>query len=273
MTDRSRSEEGVPIVQIGAREGTELVLTTHNFCDPTTWYTTSARVVEETLSDSGDGLTFTSANTNWIDMTHGKLWDEDALCLDVGHGYSVDVTSDAVAQTQRTPFAANGGDFTVDYAAGTVTFASSQAGKAVVATYSRMVDSLFSIVPDSGTILDIESAIVKFTQDVVMNDAVVFEIWAYNPFNLPNKVAVKTTSYKTISNFLEEASEATAQTPALGGGVRGAAGAMVRVTFRYGTARSLVSSAGVELRCRLESDIPFTGDRAVGSFFITVLAE
>lgn len=268
-----RNSYGVPLSVPTPRTGTELILTTHNFCDPTTWYTTSSRVTTATLTDSGNGLTFTSAHTNWIDMTHGKLWDEDALCADVGHGYAVVVTSDGAAKTQRAPFATTGGDYTVNYAAGTITFASSQTGKAVVASYSRMVDSVFSIVPDEDSRIDVESAKAQFSANVVINDTVDFEIWAYNPDDLPNKARVKITSYKRMSNFFDEALDSNAEVPAIGGSARGAQVAQTCLHFRYGTIRPMYASQGVELRVRLRNDQAFDGEHALAVFYCTVAAE
>lgn len=268
-----RTPAGLPMSTPEPREGDELILPTHNFCDPTTWYTTSARVVGETLTDSGDGLTFTSANAWWIDMTHGKCWDEDALCLDVAHGYSVDVTSDAVAQTERAPFAPSGGDYVVDYAAGTITFASSQAGKTVLATYSRKVDSTFTVVPDAGTTVNIESAIARFSTDFTVSDSVVFEIWAYDPNDPPNKVVVKKTTYKTLMNFVEEASPPYAPLGTFGGGARGIGGDVVSLPFRYGTVRPLRASQGLEIRVYLQNHTSFPGTTVMATFYCTVAAE
>jgi hypothetical protein len=268
-----KSIYGVPLSVTLPRTGTELILTTHNFCDPTTWYTTSSRVSAETLTDSGDGITFTSSHANWIDMTHGKLWDEDALRADVGHGYAVVVTSDGVAQTERSPFAVSGGDYAVNYAAGTVTFASDQSGKSVVASYSRMVNSVFAIAPDEGARIDVERARARFSADVVLNDDVVFEIWAYNPYDLPNKVKIKETSYKTIDNFSDEAEEPAVALPSIGGPKRGSASPMHSLPFRYGTVRSVSSDFGVELRVRLKHDVPFGGSRALATFYCTVAKQ
>ncbi len=262
-----KSSLGVPLTTSEPRTGRELIVTTHDFCDPTTWFTTSARVTDQALTDSGDGLTWTSPHTNWIDMTHGKVWDEDALCADVGHGYAVVIPG----KTQRAPFAQSGGDYIVDYAAGTVTFASAQTS--VTASYSRMVDSEFHVLPDAGTYINIECAEAQFSSDVEMNDSIVFEIWAYNPYDLPNKVLVKSTTYKKMVNFFDEALAAYPMNPALGGSVRGTQHSSVCLQFRYATARPVAASQGVELRVRLGNHTPFGGEHAVASFYCTVKDE
>lgn len=262
---------GIPVTAPGPRTGTELVLTTHNFCDPTSWFCTSERVTEQVLTTS-DGLTYASGEVI-IDMTHGKTWDENALCLDVAHGYALVVTSDDAAMVERTPFADSGGDYVTNYLTGEITFSASQTGKEVKATFSKMVDSTFKIVPDAGTRINIERARARFSQDVVLNDAVKFEIWAYDPYDLPNKVKIKETVYKTIDNFNDEAEEPAAELPTIGGAKRGMASPLHSLSFRYGTIRPLSAAYGLEIRVRLTSDVAFGGWRALATFYCTVENE
>lgn len=269
-----QNDDGLPVTSPEPRTGTELILVTPNFCDPTTWYPTSERITNEALTDSGDGLTWNSSHTFWIDMTHGKLFDEDALAADVGHGYSVVVTVDSVEQTPRDPFSDTGGDYVIDYAAGTVTFASSQAGKTVVASYSRMVDSTWILTPDPGYRIDIESAEAQFSQDVVLNDTVVFDIYVYNPYDLPNKVLYARSSYKRMVNYIDEAEGSYPVIPAIGGpDGRGTSVPIYGFPFRYGTVRKVLSSQGTELRVSLQNHQPFSGEHATATFYCTVRAE
>lgn len=265
-----RTDDNVPLFAPSPRTGTELITTTHNLADPTTWYTTSERVEDATLTDSGDGLTFESGEV-WIDLTHGKLFDEDAIVADVAHGFEVVVKVNGVEKTERAPFATSGGDFVVDYRNGKVTFASSQAGATVTATFSKMVDSVFALVPLSGKRIDIEEVEAQFSSDVEMNDSIVFEVWAYNPADLPNKVRVDRTRYKTFKNFIDEALGSYPVIPAIGGpSNRGALHPIYGFPFRYGTIRSLSSAMGIELRVRLENDVPFGGEHATATFYTTV---
>jgi hypothetical protein len=219
--------------------------------------------------DSGDGLTWGSEEV-WVDMTHGKLFDEDALCADVDHGYAIEVRVDGVQKTERAPFATTGGDFFVNYLTGQVTFASSQAGKVVLATYSKMVDSVYILAPVEGTRLDIENAEAQFSLDVGMNDTIVFQVWAYNPADLPNKVPVAQTRYKTIRNMIDESLGSYPVIPAIGGeSIRGMDSPIYGFPFRYGTVRSLSSAYGVEIRVRLENDVVYGGTHATATFYTT----
>lgn len=269
-----QNEDKNLVVSTEPRLGTELILCTPNFCDPTTWYYTSERITDEALTDSGDGLLWTSAHTFWIDLSHGKIFDEDALCADVPHGYAVIVTVDGVEKTARDPFADSGGDYVVDYVAGTVTFASSQSGNTVVASYSRMVDSTWVLAPDDGYRIDIESAEAQFSENVVLNDTVVFDIYVYNPYDLPNKVLYARSSYKRMVNYIDEAEGSYPVIPPIGGpDGRGTASAIYGFPFRYGTVRKVLSSQGTELRVSLQNHQPFSGEHATATFYCTVRAE
>jgi len=266
-------EDGNRLQVTEPRQGTELILVTHNFCDPTTWYTESGRVTDEGLSDSGDGLTWESAHPNWIDMTHGKVFDEDSLSTDVAHGYSVVVKVDAVTMTPRAPFATSGGDYTVDYKLGKITFAADQSGKTVTADYSYATTSNWRLEPLPGTRIDIESAEAQFSLDVGMNSAIMFDIYAYNPMDLPNKVLIAQTAYKKMSNIIDEAQGGYPVIKACGGSIRGLQNDIYGFPFRYGTVRKVLSSYGIELRVHVSDDIPFDGEHATATFYCTVKPE
>jgi hypothetical protein len=256
------------------RVGTELVMVTHNFCDPTTWFTSSVRAEEEALVDSGDGLTWNSSHPNWIDMHHGKMFDEGAHRADVEHEYAIAVTVDGVEAIQRAPFKTTGGDYEVNYAEGTVTFFESKQGSAVVATYSYATDSTWKLIPDQGSRVDIESVEAQFSSDTIMRDTIQFKIYGYNPEDPPNKILYATTNYKTMRNFIDEAQGSYPVVPAIGGSEgRGTLNAIYGFPFRYGTIRKMPSSFGLELHVRLREDLAFGGEHATATFYCTVRGD
>ena len=271
--------DGVPLVVAAARLGSEVIYSTHNFCDPTTWYSESVRVTEETLSDSGDGLTWNSAQPNWVDMTHGKVMDEDAIALEnePTHLYAVVVTVDAVEQTQRVPYAASGGDYDVDYVTGAVTFYASQAGKVVKASYSYESGSTWIMRPSMGKQLKIEQAEAQFSENVVMNDTIRFGAWGvadvFAPELVPTPLAsgtlieLQVTRYVRLDQIVDEALGSYPLIPAMGGGARGNAQARYGFPFRYGAVRVLDSAALMELRVGLESGAVYGGERATATFY------
>lgn len=265
-----KSPSGFPLIIPEPREGSSVVIVSHNWCDPTTWYGQSVRVTGETLADSGDGLTFNSAHQHWIDLSHGKIYQEDRISA----AYLPNVYIDGVKAVERTPFADSGGDFVIDYATGSVTFSASQAGKMITADYNYENGSRFLIAPDAGKILNIEDSEVQFSGDIVMNDTIYFQAWAYDPNNPPNKVPVsQSTVYKMIRDFVDEARGVYPEIPAIGGAKRGLAHSHVDFPFNYKTIKELVSSYGLEVRVWLEKDIPMGGEFATATFYCTSKSE
>lgn len=277
-----QADKAVKVAQVG-RLGSEVIYATHNFCDPTTWYSTSERITDETLTDSGDGLMFTSSEPIWVDMTHGKVMDEEAVAAEMEptHLYKVVVTVDSgggpVEMTQRAAFAASGGDYTVDYTTGQVTFSSSQSGNTVKASYSAMRDSVWVMRPTPGKVLKIESAEAQFSEDITMNDTIRFGAWgvadAFAPDLVPDPIPSGTlielmaTRYQKLDQIIDEALGAYPMIPAMGGSARGNQQARYGFPFRYGAVRVLASSALMELRVRLEGDSVYGGERATATFY------
>ena len=265
-----RNADGVPLSTSEPRVGSELIMVTPNFCDKTTWYTASQRVTAETLTDSGDGLTFTSAHQSWINLYAGTVFDEDVTNQE--GPYTVSVESDATPMAMVDPlYPEGGGDYTVNFAAGTLTFAASQTGKTVTATYSYATTSDWVLSPDPGKAIDIEVVEAQFSSNIVFKDTIKFEIWGYNPADLPNKIMYGETSYKSMRNFVDEALGSYPVIPVIGGDEgRGLTAAIYGFPFRYGTIRRLTSASGLELRIRLAHDIQFTGEHATATFYCTV---
>jgi len=248
-------------------------IATHNFCDKTTWWQQASPIVHEELIDSGDGLTFSSVNTHWIDLTHGKFYLEDRITN--RDSYIPVVKVDGVTMTERAPFDTSGGDYVVDYAAGTVTFASSQSGKTVTASYYFAGSSLFTLAPDAGKVLWVRDSEVQFSVDVEMLSTLNFQAFAYDPNDIPNKIAVsQKTNYKTIRNFVEEAKGVYPKVPALSAsGPRGLAQEHVVFPFRYTQVKALYSSQGVEIKLWLDEDVEFGGEFGTATFYCSSYDE
>lgn len=271
--------DGAQQVAIVGREGNETNWATHKFTDSTSWYGTSVRVTEETLADSGDGLTFESDHAPWVDMIHGKVWDEESLCTDVPHGYAVIVTVDDVEKTARKPFAPSGGDYVVDYVTGKVTFAASQTGKVVKASYSYVVDSIWVLRPYVGYALDVEQAELQFSQNMVMTGSIVMAYFGdadhFAPGIFPPGTIIELgrQTYNKAHQLIDEAigSYPVIGAP-LGGSLRGMTSPVYGFPFKYGTVRRLWSKWKMEVRIWLEDwdgnkNVPFEGEHATGTFY------
>lgn len=301
----TRTEDGKPIVAldtlqknkaalvaIAPLEGSETIYSTHNFCDKTTWYSESVRVTSEALTDAGAGTVWNSAHTFWIDLTSGKVQDEtgiideEAVRTPGHHGWGVVVTSDAVELTMREPLEESGGDYWVDYEAGTIHFVSSQAGKTVLASYSYAGSSGWRLTAVPNRILQITDAEAQFSTSIVMTDTLVFQVTGPIEFFAPQlmeanggpypddtRIPLTTTTYKRFSQLVDEARGAYPVIPAIGGSARGTSDPIYGFPFLYGASRDLKASLQVELWIRLAHDRPFEGERATATFYCLSLTE
>ena len=277
--------DGIPLDSAEPRLGTEVLYATHNFSDKTTWFGESVRVDGEVATDDGAGTIWSLAHAFVIDMTHGKTFDEAQYVLDQQaenpsepHGYAVVVKVDGNLQAERAPFAASGGDYEVDYAAGNIVFFASQAGSTVTVDYSYATGSMFLIKPDDGTDIDIEGAKASWSDDFVMNDTVLFEVWGLAAVFAPQlglppgtKIPIQTTKYLTLTQLTGEAFTFYPFAVAVcGSGARGIGSPRHVVGFSYNTIRRLISAAGLELQVSLENDQVFGGEFTSATFYCTV---
>lgn len=273
--------KGKPRVQVDPPEGSRVDVVSPNWCDKTTWYANSVVVQDETLVDSGDGLTFNSANENWIDTTHGKLTDEDTLsadCVPVVKANSVEKTIDA-------PFGVGGdGDFSINYGTGSVTFHSAPA-LPVTASYRHQNGSEWTVKPKAGKCLRLTTVEVQFSRNAELKDTVIFQAYGFvehfapslldtatppGPYPAGTLIPIGTaTTYKTMMDYINDASGAFPEIPAMGGTPRGTSQPIQIFQWPYDKRAStdLCSATGMEIRISLESNQVFSGDFAVATFY------
>jgi hypothetical protein len=276
---KQQADKALLVTEVG-REGKETIWSTHNYCDRTTWFGDSVRVTE-VLADSGDSLTFSGSHPYWIDMVHGKVFDEDSLRTDVDHGYDVSVVVADVTQSMRAPFAASGGDYTVNYASGTITFAS-PVYTPVTGSYSYENGSTWYLRPYEGKAIDLEQAEAQFSVDCDMNDTIHFTVYGLvdvfapqyliengGPYPSGTKIPLEETVYKTIYTLIDEALGSYPVIPALGSNTnpRMNPAAVYGFPFTYNAVRRLSSLYGLELRVYLENHEVYSGNRATATFY------
>jgi len=268
---------GVPFTMPAWREGNPTDFMSHNWCDKTTWYTMSSRVVNEVLTENS-ATEFASANPYWIDVTHGKITQEYRLY----DSYYVAVTVDDVAMTESSPDTTDG-DYQVDYETGVVTFNSSQSGKTVKATYSYATTSDFFVEPNPGTKLRFTAVEAQFSTDLVLTDTVIFDFEGYVQYYAPQLVNDVNPDYvtsfptgtriplgyrreyKTMYDYIAEAQRAYPEIPALGGpGWRGLQNPIqvYRWPYQEDATRDIDSASGMRIRIKLSSDVPYGGSKA-----------
>lgn len=250
----------------------------HLFTDKTTWFGDAIRVTNETLG-TGDGTTttFNFANQYLIDMCHGKITGEDYVVPTAGQGgtdFFAHITVAGNPMTE-TPFASSAADYTVDYAAGTITFTTAPSnGDAIVATqyfYSPPNSgSTMYIRPMPGKKLIVTKAEAQFSADLVMTTQLNSAIYSYNPglgappakFLYPGSQS----AFKRMWDFVNWTEGAWPPMPPFGG-TRGYAQTSYQLTFPYLPAMTLDDAYGVEMRVWLTGDIPFTGECGQITFY------
>jgi hypothetical protein len=280
LEPRQEITKALKVVQVG-RTGIESIISSHNFCDKTTWFFQSERIVSESLSNSGDNLTFSGSNLFWIDLLHGKMHKEDIW--NSNEQYSVEIFVDGVKKTQRLNWDNSGGDFTVNYNSGSITFFN-EVTSSVYSNYSFANGSQFILCPEAGEIINIEDAEAQFSTDVEYDSSIEFRIYGYaavfapfliesngGPFPDDYKIELpgEGETYKSIFQIIDEARGSYPQIPKING-LRGMKNAMNGFPFNYATIRSLDSTYGLELRVGLSNDKEFGGERATATFYTTI---
>jgi hypothetical protein len=238
-----------------------------NWCDKTTWWYSATHVSDETATTvDPERKVWSLAHQNVIDTYHGKLTGEEAL-----PDYLVVVKVGGVTKGEQDPHYGTGGDYTVNYAAGTITFLSAvPGGTDPVVSYYHETGSTWIISPAAGEVWKLKGAESQFSDDVDMTDSMVYEVWAYDPNDPPNKMMVAFPDYyKTMSDFVNDANKAYPTIPAFGSPTNWRASKRPITVFAWDfqTTTPLVSSWGMELRVRLEHDTPYAGTFATGTFY------
>lgn len=216
-------------------EGSSTQMFSHDFCDATTWWYDSVRV-NETLTTL-DKLTFKSTETNWIDLTHGKVPYEDRIAS----GYAPIVKVNGVKVTEG---------FEIDYQKGTVKFASAQTGT-VSADFSYATTSTWVMAPSEGKILKILGTKVKFTGDVVMAEGqhIAFQLYvAGQPYG-------QTTVYKNVKDLIKCADGLTTSQ-----GFGDVSNEVNTLSFEYITSKDIKNEYAMEIRIWISNHKPISGE-------------
>lgn len=279
---------GAVQVAPAVRQGKEVIYSTPNMTRPTSWYSESARVTNKTLTQNGS--VWETGDGPLIDLTHGEIFDEEGVIEDqtiLGpanpHGYVFGpLTVDGVTKTARAPFAAAGGDYTINYGAGTVTPVSEDwTGQTVVASYSKKTGDGWILEPLPGKALFIEQAKITISSDLSYDGTFQLEVLGYAAIFAPQlglppgtriPIAMPTL-YKTARQMLIE----TVVThypimPVQSTAGRGIANQLYQYVFRYGTVRTLFSCLGMQVRISVVDGV-FTGEVAQATFYCTSSAD
>lgn len=286
ITTSKASGDGSPILAFRKPDAPKLTFITPNWCDRTTWYSSSVYVADEVAGDSGDHTTYNLDHQDVIDTYHGKITFEDFLKDSEGRSYRVVVKVDDVVKIEQDPHFGTDGDFTIDYAAGTITFLLAlQSTEAVTVTYHYANSSTFTVAPIAGKILRVETVEVQCSNDLQMNDTFIFQAYGlvdvFAPQLMPGvpsgtKIPLgDPLKYKTINDIVNDSNHSYPAYPVLGGaGWRANKSPLWIFCWDYNVGSTLLYAGyGMEVRVSLEHDTPCGGTLATATLYCTSTDE
>ena len=280
MSNKSLNRESRPLVQISKQSYGQRDWTfSHNFCDKTTWFGDSIRVVGEAVGTGNDVLGVFNLDHDYvIDLSHGKISDEDNVVPTASQGgtnFIPSVYLDGVLKTERPYGAASGGDYTINYVTGVLTFFTPPGlGAAITADYFYSPadsGSTMYIRPSPGKKTIITAAECQFSANLDLNDTLISSIFTYNPFlgAPPAKFEYPGASakFKRFWDFVSYTNGTFPSLPAMGGSTRGTQQAIYQLRFEYVVTIPLDDAYGVEMRVWLENHNPYGGDQGQITFY------
>lgn len=271
--DEPRSSiTGVQRVAVEKPDIPSTSITSHDFCDPCTWFTKSVRVEGQTLTLE-TGKTYGSPSTKWIDLTHGRVTDED----DFAENYVPVIYDNGVALVEDL-------DFTINYLNGKVTFAENYIVQGTItADFSHATSSHFVLEPIAGKTLIIEHAELNFSKDCSMNTPISFEIWVGNqlfnpqepesPTN-PLRVLYKKKRYKNEKDLINAANLGQGEIAQWGNLPH----PVIVFPFNYVTLQPMRSSQLTQLIIHLDNDtegnqVPLQGSWGTSTFYVMSIPD
>jgi len=289
ITTEKTAGDGSPLLASRKPDAPKLTFITPNWCDRTSWYPSSVYVEDEVAGDSGDHTTYELDHQGVVDTYHGKITFEDFLKDSSNHNYRVAVTVNDVVKAEQDPHTGSGGDFTVDYALGKITFLTALQGTEVVkVTYHYANGSSFTVAPIVGKTLVIEKVEVQCSDDLEMNDTFVFQAYGLvdvfapqlmgPPYNLPSGTKIPLgdpLKYKTINDIINDSNHSYPSYPVIGGnGWRGNKKPLWIFAWDYDVGTTLLhSSYGMEVRISLEHETKCGGTSATATMYCTSESE
>lgn len=273
------SSDNVPIVEVGLRRSfpgaDALTIVSHDFTDRTTWFQKSVKLTDQSLTDSGDGLTFQAPvnKRHWIDIDSPNLtYDHNKLLMRDGSfgeeaEYRVIVKVNSVVQTTG---------YTVNFTSGSVTFSSSQTGNTVVATYYHndgITDrSEFLLNPPATRVFRLEHVEMQFSKNLTLPKPVKFQVWAggtledYSDFNdtlYSAGYGQSQTLYRNHRDFINWCNNQYPVIPAAGDLTED----ILVYPFKFIVATDIDPSLGILMRTVLVDDEPLVGELGTVTFY------
>lgn len=280
MVFQPMSAGGNPLVETSIYTGPSgsrsVSMVTPDLADRTSWYQKSVQIIEETLTDSGDGLTFNSAHPWWVNVygrltyTHKQIPKRDGS-FGKHADWAVIVKVDDVVQTSG---------YTINFVDGKVVFASSKSGSVVKATYWHTDGvshpSEWLLVPASGKKYIVEHVEIQVTTDVAITSPIRFEIWAganlatygtFPDYLFEAGYGQMRADYRSVRDLVNAANKGQGVIPKLGEMEH----EIVVIPFEYVQAFTLDSAYGTCFRMWILNDIPLSGELVTATFYFQIV--
>lgn len=260
-----RTESGKEIMAT-TKEGTKVSFPSHDYCHPCSWWQNATKVLAETLTDSGDGLTFNFANDNIIDADccseRDRIYADTLLDANVMH---------IVSNYKRFYKIQIGGvqttsGFTMNFVAGTVTFDSDQTGNTVTSDYYYATTSEYKVAPKTGKKIILERAEAQFTD--VVPPKMLFEVHVDHP--VYGDIVANTRTYITMQDYLNESNSGGNKVEQIRFEAGGSGLYDVFTLFwDYNAPIELTDSAGMYIIVKPmdDNDMPITGKMSTFTFY------
>ena len=253
---------GMPINKMipALREETRITRISHDFSDKTTWWQNGTKVLAETLTDSGDHLTYNFANTYLINadkvsdrnIVYSKVLLDANVMQKVGlRIYFHKIYVNDVLQSLSV--------YTINHPSGTITFNSAlQPTDVVKADYYYATTSAYKVTPPSGKKWRLYRTEVQFSKGINLKP-VVFKVRAAG-----GAVIADERTYYNAQDYYNHSNLAF-NAPAGAGLTQD----VVIIPWDYETSIDLKSSLAMDLYCEVENDIPMTNaEIATATFYM-----
>jgi hypothetical protein len=225
----------------------------HDFADPCTWWQNAVIVSNETLTTT-DNLTYSFAHpyvTNAHKVIDTSKLPSTKILQVLVNGSSIDYTDISIVSS-------------IDWTNGTITFAASQVGKTITASYSytdmtAANRSTWTLTPDPNTVIAITGARVKMSKNLVYHSPTVFNI-KINPAIIPSGLAAQKIYYG-LRDFVGFSSRWEVM-PAIGDFTSD----IVHLLYDYQGSIMLDASLGMYAELSLSTNIPHEGEIGLVTF-------
>ena len=262
-----------------SRRGERAYLFSPDWCRKETWWNDAIQAAQHV--DTGDAVETAfqlphgengTADTRILNLNNGLISQEMFLAPSGGipSDFLVKVTVDAEDKVERRDYEDTGGDFTVDYVTGVVTFLAAPADQAAITVdyYYVPADAqgTWLIGPQANKLLVVDFVEIQVSKDVVMNDTLVQQQFKGASPQYPGGINLEYRRFGTILDFTFGAHP---EYPPLGGADRGTQQPTIHLRFDYLTGEVLRSSETDYIKVWLKYGQEFGGERCAITAYAT----